>query len=297
MTRSLKRRGVSLIELLVVIGVLGVLVGLVLPAVQNVRAAAARASCQNNLKQVTLALHGYHDTNGSFPAGPPPGTIDLATFPVVNWMALVLSQMDQTALASETDAALKAQYSSPFINPPHVGLASVVKPYTCPADARLSVPLLDRDGVFAAYTSYIGVSGGSTRDGVMWNFPAVRMNAILDGTSGTIILAERPPPDTLQAGKWYTWMGLFGYWGSQYGPDAAMPALGAIVPGDRCVGPFRFGPGRTNNPCDRYHYWSLHPGGANFAFADGSVKFLGYSAAPIAPALATRAGGEIVDVP
>ena len=59
----------------------------------------------------------------------------------------------------------------------------------------------------------------------------------------------------------------------------------------------RLGPGRLDNPCDRYHFWSLHPGGGNWLFADGSVRFLSYSADPIMPALATRAGGEVVPLP
>ncbi|MFO0803834.1 MAG: H-X9-DG-CTERM domain-containing protein [Gemmataceae bacterium] len=58
-----------------------------------------------------------------------------------------------------------------------------------------------------------------------------------------------------------------------------------------------FRPGRLENPCDVNHFWSPHPGGANFAFADGSVRFLSYSADPIMPALATRAGGEVVEIP
>jgi prepilin-type processing-associated H-X9-DG protein len=64
-----------------------------------------------------------------------------------------------------------------------------------------------------------------------------------------------------------------------------------------CRGPFVFGPGRFDNPCDSYHFWSLHLGGANFAFCDGSVRFLSYAAAPLLPALATRAGGESVEIP
>jgi prepilin-type processing-associated H-X9-DG protein len=62
-------------------------------------------------------------------------------------------------------------------------------------------------------------------------------------------------------------------------------------------GPYAFASGDLNNQCDMFHFWSLHPGGANFLFADGTVRFLHYSAAPIMPALASRAGGEVVNVP
>ncbi|HLW66382.1 MAG TPA: H-X9-DG-CTERM domain-containing protein [Gemmataceae bacterium] len=67
--------------------------------------------------------------------------------------------------------------------------------------------------------------------------------------------------------------------------------------GGGCRGPFHYGPGRIDNPCDSFHFWSLHPMGANFLFCDGSVHFIAYSAAEIMPALATRAGGEVVDLP
>ena len=63
------------------------------------------------------------------------------------------------------------------------------------------------------------------------------------------------------------------------------------------VGPYEFGPGHINNMCDTFHFWSLHSGGANFAFADGSVQFLSYEAKSVLPALSTRAGGEVVEIP
>ena len=301
MTTICTRRGVSLIELLVALGILGVLVGLLLPAVQNVRAAASRTSCQNNLKQIALALHHYHDTHGQFPSGRPVGTTDFVKYPLVTWMALILPEMDQKALWIQTEFALKTSpppFFDPYLNPPHVGLSTIVKPYVCPADGRLFAPLTDRDGIVAAYTSYIGVRGGFYNDGVMVLFPAVRMVDISDGASGTIMVTERPPPNTLQAGKWYP--GLIppgAFFGGLNGPDEAMNTNGGTVIGDPCAGTYRFGPGRVDNPCDRYHFWSLHPGGANFAFADGSVRFLRYSANSIMPALATRAGGEAVSIP
>lgn len=292
-----RRAGVSLIEILVVLGILGLLVGLLLPAVQSVRGAAARASCQNNMKQIALALQNYHGTHGHFPPGHPGGGIDPAKHSIVSWMGLILAEMDRRDLSDRTQSAVKLAYANPFLNPPHVGLATPVKPYTCPSDGRLLTPLTDQDGIVAAYTSYIGVRGGARNDGVMGMYPATRIGDITDGTSGTVMIAERPPPATLQAGKWYTWVTPHGVWGNLYGPDENLVALSSMAPGDRCIGEFRFGPGRLDNPCDRYHYWSLHSGGANFAFADGSVRFLSYAAEAVMPALSTRAAGESVAIP
>ncbi len=85
--------------------------------------------------------------------------------------------------------------------------------------------------------------------------------------------------------------------GTLYGPDGVMPVAHAYLSTDPCLGPYRFGPGRPDNPCDRYPFWSLHPGGAHFLFADGSVHFLPYSAQPTMVALATRNGDEAVSPP
>lgn len=101
------RLAFTLIELLITLSIVCLILALFLPAVQMARAAAARASCQNNLRQVALALHNDHTTRGSFPLGQPLGTIDPRIYPVVTWMAVILPYMDQEALWARTAAALR----------------------------------------------------------------------------------------------------------------------------------------------------------------------------------------------
>ena len=138
-------------------------------------------------------------------------------------------------------------------------------------------------------SSQLGVMGG--------DFTGVRLTSITDGTSHSLLLGERTPPGRLFVGAWYDPGIPETSWGvDSYGRGICLAAQIDFDVG-KCHGPFRFGPGRIENPCDSNHYWSLHPGGANFAFADGSVHFLSYSAASVLPALATRAGGEVVAIP
>ena len=292
--RPLRHSAFTLIELLVVLGVIGVLLGLLLPAVQSARGAAARTQCQNNMRQVALALHNYHDRTGSLPIRVRHAVIIPGKSKLLSWRVDILPELELGPLWQTTEQAVAAEPVNVFNNPPHVGLTAVVKPYWCPADGRGPGPHTDRNGVSATYATVVGVVD------VMWQPTAVRMTGVTDGTSNTLMLAERPPPDTFHAGKWYTPLptgGAGGAYGLNYGPDEAMRAVQGGADGDPCQGPFPFGPGRTDNPCDRYHFWSMHPGGANFAMCDGSVRFLSYSAAAVLPALATRAGGEAVAFP
>jgi prepilin-type processing-associated H-X9-DG protein len=120
------------------------------------------------------------------------------------------------------------------------------------------------------------------------------MSQITDGSSQTLMVGERPPSAHLDSGWWYA-----SHW-SAYAHDFILP-VEMLMESNECVpwqhGRFVFGPGRVDNQCDMYHFWSLHGGGANFAFADGSVRFINYSAAPLMPALASRDGGEAMSLP
>jgi prepilin-type processing-associated H-X9-DG protein len=284
-----------LIEVVVVIALIAALVAFLLPAVQKVRAAASRAQCANNLKQIGLATHHYHDQSKTLPAGIYPGP----PYRLSSWLTHILPYIEQQSLWAVTRAAYE-QSPSPFSNPPHTGLATVIPAFLCPADSRVSqAQLAPRDNLLVAFTSYLGVSGKDlhTLDGVLFLDSHVRLADIADGTSNTLMGGERPPSTDYQFGWWYAGAGqrFTGSCDMVLGvlEENALPvSAGSCAPGN-----YPFGPGNLNNQCDMFHFWSLHAGGAHFVFADGSVRFLSYAAAPVMPALASRAGGETVDIP
>ncbi|MBX9624548.1 MAG: DUF1559 domain-containing protein [Gemmataceae bacterium] len=285
-------------ELLVVVGISATLIGLPLPAVQKARAAAARAQCQNNLKQVGTALHAYHYAAECLPPGlSVSATGDRYTY--LGWSARVLPWIEQDALWRSVQAAFAADPDPKafYGHPPHAELLGTpVKLFACPADPRLPGPNIVESSVKAAHTSYLGVWGTNQAkpDGALFLDSKVRLIDIHDGTSNTLLVGERPPSSDLRLGWWYRG------WGQNKNGSAEMllgvrednTSVPACPPG-----PHRFGPGRLDKKCDAFHFWSLHPGGANFLFADGSVRFLAYSADAVLPALATRSGGEVAELP
>src|SRR5262249_46946632 len=144
-----------------------------------------------------------------------------------------------------------------------------------------------------------GVSGKdwSTRDGVLFRDSRISLRDITDGTSNTLMVGERPPSADFQFGWWYAGAGQKFTGSADMFLGVEGQNLLGLVGGSCPLGTYRFTPGRLNNLCDMFHFWSLHSGGAHFLYADGSVHFLHYSVAPLLPALATRVGGEAVTVP
>ncbi len=285
MTRTLSRGAFTLLELLVVLAILAILFGLTLPAVQKVRSAAARLQCQNNLHQIGLALHQYHDDYQHLPPG---CTQSYDAYKGLAWEPRLLPYVDNNPLWQKTVLAFR-QGQPVLANPPHVGLDTVVHLFGCPSDGRVSVAHAP-EGYSVALSSYLGVQGTNyaTRDGVLFTDSTVRFTDVTDGTSNTFMVGERPPNHDLRWGWWYTG-------GGQQGTCSLEETLGSrdvntVGPAYyNCpIGPYHYKQGQIMDPCAMYHFWSLHDGGSNFLFVDGSVHFLPYSADAVLPALATR---------
>lgn len=290
------RRALTLVESVVVIAIGAVLIGLLLPAVQAVRAAAINARCQNNLKQIGLALQSYHAAANVLPPGI--RTRKGADYPYLSWLARLLPYLEQEALSRQTVAAY-GQDREFTHNPPHIGLSTPIALFVCPADGRgLAVQSADPYGP-VALGSYLGCPGKNlfSKSGVLFRNSTVRLSDVTDGTSQTLAAGERPPPLDSQFGWWYGGSG-------QVGTGSLDSVLGVrelnikAQNAEGCGrGPFAFVPGKVDEICDMFHYWSGHAGGANFLMCDGSVRWLAYSANSMLPALASRAGGEIVLIP
>jgi len=446
-----KRHGFTLVELLVVIAIIGILIALLLPAVQKVRDSANRTACMNNLHQMAIALHAYHDINGAFPPatynwdprdkrgpgptqGPWPNNLKYWS---LTWLALILPYLERADLAADTEAKelnggtlylpcvsystgytpgnnavdyydpWQGTATAPFINR-YIAMGTEVKVYSCPSDGRTLQ--VDNCGgntcggqLACGFTDYVGCSGNdmyanynttfssqpaavangpittsdmtsafnaagligpdgqalklgdTTHLGILYSalpvqedptgssgdYPTtgssyisgpinrgVRIAQITDGTSNTLMVCEHPPDANFNLGWYFAAAGDNGADGhveihlgaNDYCHPAATASPGgpsnpfiaavqaeasyfqAIDYGCPFTPPgkqfYSFGPGNINNPCDLWHYWSFHPGGANFAFGDASVKFLNYGMTPLVMmALSTKAGGESVNLP
>jgi prepilin-type N-terminal cleavage/methylation domain-containing protein/prepilin-type processing-associated H-X9-DG protein len=330
---STPRAGFTLIELLVVIAIIAILIGLLLPAVQKVREAASRMKCSNNLKQMGLALHNYHDTNGYLPVGYNTanvtgwGTTETAqrtAWEGTGWTASLLPYLEQQNIYNQLNTFVQTYPGMGNSGPGSVaaGTQSPVygfqmKMYTCPSNIR---PLVGWDGV-AELTSYLGVAGtvsgypNPTKDGVLYATTGGKgptLVQITDGTSNTVAIGERPCTGDV------SWGWGFGCWGVSCESNTISNIQYAWGDGDiilgsndvAMIGSSGCGDPSTNvgfkapiNPFttgeqDIAHFWSFHIGGANFLYADGHVQFLSYaSGQSIFPALATATGGEVFTSP
>jgi prepilin-type N-terminal cleavage/methylation domain-containing protein/prepilin-type processing-associated H-X9-DG protein len=284
------RRGFTLIELLVVIVISAVLIGLLLPAVQKVREAANRLKCQNNLKQLALASHNYHGTHSSFPPGVQQFLYaDAPAFRGYSLFVYLLPYLEQDNLYRIWD------FGDPLSNTAGgaSALTAVVLPVLlCPSDLVPTNPVSVREWTYAI-TSYGGNGGrrsfdpgSATADGIFHttgpgslpvaNQTCVTMAGITDGTANTLLFGERthfdPAFDALPGTR--RTMAEWGWWAVSGGRLAAGDVtLSAAVPINYLVSSGNAGTGSLEEQriCA---FGSNHVGGANFAMADGSVRFI-----------------------
>jgi prepilin-type N-terminal cleavage/methylation domain-containing protein/prepilin-type processing-associated H-X9-DG protein len=282
MLNSRKKFAFSLIELLVVVAIISILVGLLIPAVQKVRYHALNLKCKNNLKQIGLSLHSYHDSKGVFP----PGLSvmhDNQKYPFLGWTAYILPYIEQQNLYRAVENAFASDIS-PWVFyghvPHHRILGTPVLLYNCPLDPRLPGPQRgDVEG-----------KNQNLKDGMLFKDSSMNFASVLDGSSNTIFVGERPPSADLRLGWWYR-----GWGQSQEGSAEMLLGSNEInTTLSQCPNsPSYFQSGTITNQCDVLHFWSLHPSGANFLFVDGSARFINYSIGNRLAVLATRAGGEV----
>ncbi len=309
------RRGFTLIELLVVIAIIAVLVGLLLPAVQKVREAAARAKCANNLKQVALALHHHHDANGFLPNTVVTTTPEL---PVgYSWAHKVLPYIEQGALAGRYDPALAWNAGAN-----DAVARSRVPTFECPsdpvtaldADAYPTIDYVPIDQIGLGLTSFIDAATNGSKAGIM---PPVGQEVrptfakVSDGLSGTLLLVEsvgrpvlwvgnRPSPLPPAARPDYTGTpNAEGGWARPRSAAARFfgSTLDGLKPGNacavNCVNLYIPDSGDLNAGRS-YAPFGLHTGGLNVALGDGSVQFVRASVGVREFArLITRGAGEV----
>lgn len=308
MNRSVKlgfshshRDGFTLVELLVVIAIIGVLVGLLLPAVQSAREAARRMSCQNNMKQIGLAVHNYHSTFDRFPTVDANGSLSGGSV-----FTSVLPMIEQGVAFEQYDFALGNTH------PKNVVVTGQRIPFfLCPSSPlRRAVPGCDSDsgrapGNYAAsigskdydqYWSYYGTPRPSLNGAIVYSDTTDRKTGFrdfLDGSSNTMMFGETAynlPDYKFTSGDCSgTSRFSFTYWGNPYPGSTGITTQFAFNPQDLPNdGVYDSGWVRS--------FRSDHVGGLQFLYADGSVHFLSDSMdATIVDALATRNGAEVID--
>jgi len=308
-----KRDAFTLIELLVVIAIIAILIGLLLPAVQRVREAASRLQCQNNLKQLGLALHSHHDRVGEFPPGYASGSNSIDTAPGWGWAAFLLPDVEQGNLLSQLNTALPITDSTNV-----AGVAQQLKLFRCPSDPRQD-PIRAGEFVNAAgltgqlgRSNYVGNYGNTpflneaamvlrthlvidniSGRGVFYRNSRTRIADITDGTSNTFAIGEKSATGTLSV-----WAGV-------------LPGATWISPNDV----HNYGGIPTNLPATmvlghacRQHppsaavgvaedFSAPHPNGVNFAFLDGSVRAVRTSVSmSVYPFTASIADGLVIAI-
>ncbi len=286
------RLGFTLIELLVVIAIIAVLIALLLPAVQQAREAARRSQCKNNLKQIGLALHNYHDTFGRFPAGYMQA-VNQSGIPAYGWGASILPYLDQANLANQlaigSPKQLNHRYNASSTDEDKQLLQTVVPVYLCPTDITGPLNTKERfsstDRFKIATSNYVAMVGSispqSTTtpaagepqvpvgEGMFYGNSFLPIREVLDGTSNTLFIGERDggpaaDGDNYRAAVW-AGVGNISNNGSN-STGRTLARSGFFINRDyaQLGAPQNLGKGVS----------SLHEGGVQVLMGDGAVRFL-----------------------
>jgi prepilin-type N-terminal cleavage/methylation domain-containing protein/prepilin-type processing-associated H-X9-DG protein len=266
-------RGFTVVELLVVIAIIAVLIGLLLSAVQRVREAANCIQCQNNLKQLGLALHNYHGTQERFP----PAYVAAGLNSGPGWGTFILPYIEQETLGQQVPKGSPFWGGSQAVSTAVAGGQTPLRMFRCPSDVG---PIHNADQGGFAVSNYRATCGtittfiypaGSDTGGVMYQNSRVRIMDITDGTSNTTVVGEGKygVPRRVSTGNALTsgiWCGMSG----QY----QVPGIGTYVWIDNVMWPTGGNPAWSRDYVDEA-FNSNHPDSVHFLFADGSVRGFG----------------------
>lgn len=278
------RRGFTLIELLVVIAIIAILIALLLPAVQQAREAARRSTCKNNLKQLGIAMHNYHETHNTFPFGMSEGIVGCYGAPrEMSWVPLILPYIEQSPLYNQLDFSYTSSTCCGGTGW-NVARATVIPTLMCPSDPES--PKKEQQGF---HGNYVGCAGstvynpttdpcGTRLNGVLYPKSRVRFRDIaVDGTSVTLLAAElilvtdsgAPNGHDLR-GRYYNAREGSCLFSTLYTPNTTVadrrPYCNESVSYSPCI----------NFPGSDYHQSarSHHTGGVHALFCDGSARFI-----------------------
>jgi prepilin-type N-terminal cleavage/methylation domain-containing protein/prepilin-type processing-associated H-X9-DG protein len=324
--RRQKRKSFTLVELLVVIAIIGILIGMLLPAVQQVREAARRIQCGNNIRQLALAALNYESANMEFPPGmncpkeQPGGPsisggyfssnvfTDGTSFPNApkqgrfgSWMVWIMPFMEANNTFALLDLTARETAGNNVRGSDSPG-AQIIPSLLCPSDFSSDIVIF-RDEFHFAPNSYFGaagseswfISGGVSGDGMLYPNSSVTFGQISDGSSNTLLIGERFSFDK----EWLDWTNRRGWaWSSALGIQDCITGVQAPI---NYEFPEGSGPNPSNTLKDlKYNSFSSgHPGGANFALCDGSVHFLtneGSSDLEVLEFLAIRNDGVVAGI-
>jgi len=323
--RSRSKSGFTLVELLVVIAIIGILIGMLLPAVQQVREAARRIQCGNQMRQWALALHNYESARMTFPPGlnlavvegatdgsfRPTNTLADGAQPsppplegqFTNWIMATFPFMEQNNLSDQLDFSRSEQNGNALGEQDAIS-TTVVDSLICPSDVDDQVVNSFRNFWFGV-NSYFGVGGEavhfirkSTEDGILYQNSSIGFGDISDGSSNTLLIGERFSQDD----EWQDFGNFRGWaWASwNASQDVLIGAMEPInfqlEPG---IGGSNLDPGFDDRDRKLNSMGSGHPGGANAAVADGSVQFLtnqSTASLEVLVSLVVRNDGEVSDV-